>query len=169
MMFFSAGLLVGLFLVYWFLVRPILRQRAELATFFAAADLREAGFRARWNLFVAGLKSKLWANFIMVAGFLVPLFSMISDGSFDLSSLLPSIPVTDTWQIAPTQYVPLVVVPTAGYVTLKLREATTTPVGVPSEAQVAAIIPDAPASIVEAKTEQIAEAKSPPAASEGKD
>lgn len=159
--------IVALGLAYWFLVRPVLRQRAELAGFFSKFDLIKAGWWARLHLMLSGLKTTLWARFLMLAGILVPLLDMI--GATDLASLLPAIPITATYTITPSQYVPLIVVPAIGFVTQKLRNATTTPVGVPSVEQVAAVIPEAPVAVVAAKTEQIAEAKAPPSATSGKE
>jgi len=159
--------IVALGLAYWFLVRPVLRQRAELAGFFSKLDLIKAGWWARLRLMFSGIKTTLWARFLMLAGILVPLLDMI--GATDLASLLPTIPVTDTYQLTPSQYVPIIVLPAIGFVTQKLRNLTTTPVGVPSADQVAAVIPDAPAAVVVAKAEQIAEAKAPPTATEGKE
>ena len=159
--------IVALGLAYWFLVRPVLRQRAELAGFFSKLDLIKAGWRARLRLMFSGIKTTLWARFLMLAGVLVPLLDMI--GATDLASLLPAIPVTESYTITPSQYVPIIVLPAIGFVTQKLRNITTTPVGVPSADQVAAVLPNASAAAVVAKTERIAEAKAPPAAANGKD
>lgn len=152
---------------YWFLIRPVMQQRAQLATFFSKAELIEAGWRVRLCLTFSGLKTMLWARCIVFFGILIPLLDMIA--GTDLASLLPPIPVTKTYQITPTQYVPIIVVPSIGFVTQKLRKVTTTPVGVPSENQIAAVIPDASAAVVVQKTEDIAASKAPPIVASGKD
>jgi hypothetical protein len=150
------ALCVGL--IFWFLVLPVIRQKAEISQFFDAGDLKQAGFFARFKLGLVGLKTKLWANFLILAGLLVPVLSVIPE--LDLTNILK--PVHIPWAditVTPTQYVSVVVVPFIGWVTAKLREWTTAPVGVPSVAQVATIIPDAPTAIVHAKVVEIAEVK----------
>ncbi len=162
-------ILAGIGSAYWFLLRPVLRQRAELAAFFNKSDIKRASWLAKIKLGVAGLRTKLLAKAIAIGGLFLPMLSMVTDGSFDLSTMLPAIHVTSSWQIAPTQYVPMALVPLVAWVVSKLRDATTTPVGVPSEVQVAAIMPNAPAKVIAAKTAEIAESKAPPSAAEGKD
>ncbi len=155
--------LVGLGLIYWFLVRPVLRQKAELAGFFDEWDLKRAGFFARLKLGFAGLRTKLWNRFLIVAGLLVPILQKITD--FDLASILQ--PVTIPWTqivVPPTQYVPFVLLPAIGAVGAYLRSITFNATGVPSAAQIATIIPDAPAAVVEAKAAEIAEVKTEKAA-----
>lgn len=162
----SLAILLGLAslgLIYWFLVRPVLHQKAELAGFFDEWDLKRAGFFARLRLGFAGLKTKLWNRFLILAGFLLPVLSALPD--FDLASSLK--PITIPWvdiTLSPTQYVTFIVLPLIGMISAKLRSWTTAPTGVPSAAQIANIIPDAPAAVVEAKAAEIAEVKTEKAA-----
>jgi hypothetical protein len=160
-------ILASLALAYWFLLRPVLRQRADLAAFFNSSDMLRAGWLAKLKLSVAGLRTVLFAKFVIIAGLLIPVLDII--GAIDLTSILPSVNLTSAWQITPTQYVPAVVLPLIGWINLELRKITTTPVGVPSAEQVATIMPDATAAVVEQKTAEIAEAKAPPSAASGKD
>lgn len=146
-------ILAALFVLYWFLVRPVLRQQAALSQFFAKADLIEAGWLARLRLGLSGMKSMLWARFLMIAGVILPGLDML--GFIDLTSILPPISVTEAWQITPTQYVPAILLPFIGWVNKKLREITTGPVGVPHPDAVAAIIPDAAPTEVAAKVDTI--------------
>lgn len=160
-------LLAILGLLYWFILRPILRQRAELATFFNRSDMLRAGWRAQLKLSLSGLKTRLFAKLVILAGLLAPLLDFI--GVVDWASILPTINVTSTWQLTPAQYVTGIMLPLIGWINLRLRAITTTPEGVPSAAQVAAVIPDAPAAVIEAKAAEIAEAKAPPSAASGKE
>lgn len=155
--------LICLGLIFWFLVLPVLRQKAELSAFFNDWELKQAGFFARLKLGFAGLKSKLWNRFLILSGFLLPILSAIPD--FDLASILK--PITIPWvdlTVSPTQYVTFIVLPLIGMVSAKLRSWTTAPVGVPTVAQVAAIIPDAPAAVVETKVAEITAVKTEQAA-----
>lgn len=158
---------ISLCLAYWFLLRPILRQRQELVEFFSRSDMLRAGWWTKLKLSCSGMKTMLFAKFIIIAGVLAPVLDML--GAMDLSSILPPIALTASWQITPTQYVPVVVLPLIGWINIRLRMVTTTPVGVPSETQVAAIMTTATAAKVTAKTEEIADAKAPPSAASGKD
>jgi hypothetical protein len=159
--------LVSLALAYWFLLRPILRQRQELADFFSHSDLLRAGWLAKMKLSFSGLKTVLFGKFVIIAGILAPALDMI--GAVDLSSILPPISLTSSWQITPMQYVPAIVLPLIGWINIRLRMITTTPLGVPSQVQIAAVMPDASAATVAAKTERIAAAKAPPSAASGKE
>ena len=153
----SAGLVV------WFLVLPVLRQKAELSSFFNEWELKQAGFFARLKLGFAGLRTKLWNRFLILAGLLVPLLEKIMD--FDLASILQPVPIPGTSiVIPPTMYVPIVLLPTIGAIGAYFRSITKAPTGVPSAAQIATIIPDAPAAVVEAKAAEIAEVKTEKAA-----
>lgn len=160
-------LLAVLVPVYWFLLRPVLKQRAELAPFFAQSELLRAGWWAKLKLSLSGLKTSLFAKLVMLAGVIAPLLDFI--GVVDWASILPPINITATWQLTPAQYVTGIIVPMIGWIVLRLRAITTTPQGVPSAAQVAAMIPEAPAMVVEGRAAEIAEAKAPPNAASGKE
>ena len=154
----TAMILASLGLVVWFLVLPVLHQKAELSGFFNDWELRQAGFFARLKLGFAGLKTKLWNRFLILAGFLLPILSAVPD--FDLASSLH--PITIPWidiTLSPTQYVTFIILPVIGMVGNYLRSITAAAPEVPSAAQVATIIPNAPAAVVEAKVAEIAVVK----------
>lgn len=68
--FFSAALGCG----YWFFLRPILRQRADLKHFYDLAD----GFWAKVSLLLHGLKTILVARLVWVGGLSVAAHDMVA-------------------------------------------------------------------------------------------
>jgi len=61
-------ILAGLVLAYWLFLRPILARWSVLAPKIAKLDAAEAGFFAKLNLAIGGLKTKLSAWLVMFAG-----------------------------------------------------------------------------------------------------
>jgi hypothetical protein len=118
-------LLAILFVGYWFILRPVFRRHAQLAGFYSAADAYEAGLLTKLSVMFKGFKTIVWARFLMVAGTAVPLLDAV--GMFDLSSLLPPIDL-GALTLQPYQY-SIFLVTAIGWVTERLRHATTTPVG----------------------------------------
>lgn len=116
-----------LFIAYWFILRPVLRRRAELVDFYAAADTFEVGFLTRLRLMFKGFKTIVWARFLMIAGMAVPLLDWI--GMFDITGLLPpvTIPVVRL-VVQPYQY-SMLLVSAIGWVTERLRKVSNTPAG----------------------------------------
>lgn len=64
---------LGLAAAYWLLLRPILRQRPELAETFARLDALEAGWLARMKARLEGWKTVILARIVWLAGALVGL------------------------------------------------------------------------------------------------
>jgi hypothetical protein len=122
----TLALLIILFAAYWFALRPVLRQRAELMAFYAHADLVEAGIIGRLRLMLKGWKTILWGRFLMFAGALLPLLQGLD--FIDLTELLPPIRL-GSFTLAPSIYVPALLLPALGWINNTLRYATDGAVG----------------------------------------
>jgi lysozyme family protein len=100
--------------LYWFLVRPLLRRVTALG------DI-EADFTTRIRLALKGVKTLLWSRLLTIAGIALPLLTSVN--GLDLSDYLPDIAGIpgSTYQYG--------ILAAIGWITNKLRQATTTPVG----------------------------------------
>jgi hypothetical protein len=99
-----------------FLLRPVLRARAELSGFYDQAD----GLWRRVGRRLKGWRTILWARCLVLAGVLLPLLDAVR--VIDIAAFLPSGSVA---------YAPLVLA-VIGLVTEALRRVTTTPAGAPA-------------------------------------
>lgn len=58
--------------IYWLLIRPVLRQRAELKDIYDRIDAAEVQFFTVAAGYVDGLKTVLLARLLMISGLLIP-------------------------------------------------------------------------------------------------
>jgi hypothetical protein len=58
--------------VYWLMIRPVLRQRAELKPIYDRIDAAEVQFFTVTAGYVEGLKTILLARLLMISGLLIP-------------------------------------------------------------------------------------------------
>lgn len=112
-------ILAGLLLAYLLLVRPALRQRAALKPYFDQLDAAEAGLWDRLTGYFRGLKTRLAAWFVVLAGLAVEAHDFI----------LPVISGVDTTAITariPQWAYPMVLIG-LGVLFRYLRKVTTGP------------------------------------------
>lgn len=58
--------------IYWTMIRPVLRQRAELKDIYDRIDAAEVQFFTVAAGYVSGLKTILLARLLMISGLLIP-------------------------------------------------------------------------------------------------
>lgn len=116
-MLFWLFILAALVAVYWFVARPVLRRRPELADLYAQAD----GFWARLNVRLKGLRTRLAARLYLLAGAFVSLYDVVipMTTGVDWSPLTAKIPPV-AW--------PFIMIGT-GILFAWLRNVTTSPAG----------------------------------------
>jgi hypothetical protein len=120
-------LLAGAGAVYWFMLRPMLRQWAEFKPFYDTLDEVGARWTFKVRMALKGLKTVLWAMFLMIAPGVLTILELL--GSIDISALLDVV-IPEKYAWAKTA-VATVLISAIGYITLQLRLATTTPVEQP--------------------------------------
>lgn len=100
--------------LYWLIVRPILRR------YWALEDV-ECDLLTRLRLALKGIKTRLFSALLGIAGVALPVLSVMTDT--DLSAFLP-----DIFGI-PAAFYQWALLAGIGWITNRLRQATTTPVG----------------------------------------
>lgn len=112
-------LLAAGFAVYWFMVRPILRQWSTFKGLYDTLDRVEATLWFRIKMSLKGLRTILLARFLVIAPVL--LFVLDFVGSIDVAVWLPP-------KYMP--YAPLILA-LVGFMNERLRRASTTPAEMP--------------------------------------
>lgn len=125
----------GLFSAYWFLLRPILKMRAEFKDVFDALDRREASLWLKIRMSVKGLKTRLLNMALVITGLALAGISMVEGGDL---SWLPTVtlPVVGI-AVTPSTYGP-VLLSGIGALNVYLRNISTTEVGEPLPPEIAA-------------------------------
>lgn len=122
----------GLFAAYWYMLRPVLKQRAEFADLYAKLDELEAPLMDRVRLTFKGLKTWLINMAVVICGVIAAVLPMIEGGDL---SWLPSLKIGPL-TLTPQTYGPLLF-SALGAINLYLRTITTTELGEPVPPEIA--------------------------------
>lgn len=119
---------LALVALYAFVLRPVLKERPELASVYAKADAWEAGAWERFKLRLRGFKTLAFARFLQIAGILLGAHDTLAAmfGGLDMTPL-----TNRALGFIPDDLRPFVlmsILAAIGWIVERLRLATTGPV-----------------------------------------